>query len=67
MSDTVTVEEAAQILQVDPRTIRNMIRRGSLPGAYRLDPNSPKSTYRIPRADVNRILQQRAGWTEEVK
>lgn len=54
----LTVPEAADVLQVARRTVRAMIDRGSLPGAYRLDP-SCRSVWRIPRKDIDEILNAR--------
>ena len=57
MPDTLTTTEAAALLKVSERTIRNMIERGSI-HAHKLDPNS-KSVYRIPAAEIKRILAER--------
>jgi excisionase family DNA binding protein len=53
----LTTEEAAEALQVSARTIRRMIERGSIE-AQKLDPTA-KSVYRIPMAEVQRILRER--------
>jgi len=53
----LTTEQAAEALQVSERTIRNMIKRGSI-HAHKLDPTS-KSVYRIPHAEIERILGAR--------
>jgi excisionase family DNA binding protein len=58
MEKFMTTEEAAKILQCDPRTIRYMIERGSI-NAQKLDP-SAKSVYRIPHTEIERILRERA-------
>ena len=57
LAETLTTKEAAEALQVSPRTIRRMIERGTL-NATKLDPYA-KSVYRISRADVEKILQAR--------
>jgi len=55
--ETLTTEQAAEQLQVSARTIRRMIERGSI-NAQKLDPGS-KSVYRIPMAEIQRILGER--------
>jgi excisionase family DNA binding protein len=57
MPDELTTAQAAEKLNVSERTIRNMIERGSI-SAHKLDPQS-KSVYRIPLAEIHRILSQR--------
>jgi excisionase family DNA binding protein len=59
---TLTTEEAAELLQVNPRTVRRMIKRGSLE-AKKMDPNA-KSVYRIPRAAIEKILAARTTPTD---
>jgi len=54
----LTTTEAAEKLGVTERTVRNMITRKSL-HAYKTDPTS-KSVYRIPAAEVEKILRARA-------
>lgn len=54
-----TVNQVSNILQVTPKTVRNMIARGSLPGAYKIDPDSPRSTYRIPPAALEQLILKR--------
>jgi len=56
-TDELSTTEAAEKLKVSVRTIRNMIRRGSL-NAQKLDPTA-KSVYRIPRTEIDRILRER--------
>lgn len=60
----LTVSQVAEILKCTNRTIRNLIKRGSFPNAYKLDPNS-KSVYRIPQTDIDKLLEQRSGKHEE--
>ena len=55
----LTVEQAAQRLGLTDRGVRKMIERGSLPNAFRLDPNSSHSPFRIPVHDVEEIEKQR--------
>jgi excisionase family DNA binding protein len=53
----LTTSEAAELLGVTERTIRNMIERGSL-NAYKMDPTS-KSVYKIPAEQIQQILRAR--------
>jgi len=53
----IRVKAAAQMLQVSPATIRNMIDRGHFPGARKIDPSRPNSPYRIPRSEVQSKTQ----------
>jgi hypothetical protein len=57
--ELLTTEQAAEILGVNPRTVRRMIDRGSIRGAYKADPSS-KSVLKIPAKEVERILKLRA-------
>lgn len=52
-----SVSDLAELLQVSTRTVRNLIKRGRFPHAHRIDPLSIKSSYRIPRNDVNAYLE----------
>ncbi len=51
----LTVREAADRLRVDPETIRRMLRNGRLHGSI---PVSPRSGWRIPTSEVDRIIEQ---------
>jgi excisionase family DNA binding protein len=53
-----TVEQVAQLLGVSSRTIRNLINRGRFPGAHRIDPDSKKSTWRIPVSTVDKFQEK---------
>jgi DNA binding domain, excisionase family len=60
----LTTEEAAEILDCSPRTIRNMIERGSIKARLvKVDPNAEKGAYRIPLSEIERIqkLQRTIG------
>jgi len=57
LMETLTTEQAAEQLQVSARTIRRMIERGSIE-AQKLDPTA-KSVYRIPSAEIKRLLGER--------
>jgi excisionase family DNA binding protein len=53
----VSVKEAAQLLQVDGRTVINMLHRGELQGYKRtLGLTSP---FRVYLDSINRVLEQR--------
>ncbi len=56
--ETYTTEEVAEILNVTKRTVRNLIKRGRFPNAFRTDPEIPKSHHRIPASDVERFLER---------
>jgi excisionase family DNA binding protein len=53
-----TIKQVAQILQVDRKTVSNLIKRGRLPGARRIDPYSPRSTWRIPIESLEQFQNQ---------
>ena len=58
--DTITTNQAAQMLGVSLRTVQMWIKKGVFPTAYKLHPGNPhNSAYRIPRADVDQVLRQR--------
>jgi len=63
----LTAEEVAERLGVTDRTVRNMVLRGSFPNAFKLDPTTPRSSWRIPEADVIRLEQMRRGQVEPEK
>jgi excisionase family DNA binding protein len=54
----LSVHQVAEILQVTPRTVRNLISRGRFPGAYKIDPESNRSPYRIPKEDLEVHLEK---------
>lgn len=49
--ETLTPEQAADVLQLNPETIRRMIRRGELQAVQ------IGRRWRIPRAAIDRLLQ----------
>ena len=53
-----TINEVAEILEINPRTVSLYIQRGHFPNAYRLDPTRKKSPYRIPKQDVKNFVQK---------
>ncbi len=59
MPPILSVSEAARLLGVTPRTVRNLIVRGRFPGAFRIDPLARRSNYRIPLDDIERFLALR--------
>ena len=52
------VDEVAEILNVTPRTVRNLIARGRFPNAYRIDPSNNRSHHRIPVSDLEKFLEK---------
>lgn len=50
----VTVEEAAQTIGVHPQTVRRWLRAGQMLGTL----ISRTAGYRIPRAEVERVLSE---------
>ncbi len=54
--DPLTVQQVADIAQVQPETVRNWIRRG-LVAAILL----PGGSYRIPQCEVDRLLRRSVG------
>lgn len=61
MQKTVSVAEAADILGVDRATIWRWLKspQNPFPGAYRLNPDQPRSPYRIPRSDIEAFDRRR--------
>ena len=58
-----TTEEAAEILQVSARTIRNMIvRRSLIAWMERKDPTR-KGVYKIPQREIDRIQKIKTAFT----
>jgi excisionase family DNA binding protein len=55
----LTVTQAADRLKVSRRTIHNWIAKGYFPNAYKLDPHTANSHYRIPETDIQALEQQR--------
>lgn len=54
-----TTQEVAERLGVTPRAIHKWIKRGRFPNAYKLDPDSRTSPYRIPEDDVVAFEERR--------
>ncbi|PKO16826.1 MAG: hypothetical protein CVU39_06305 [Chloroflexi bacterium HGW-Chloroflexi-10] len=54
----LSVEQVAQVLQVTPRTVRNLITRGRFPDAYKIDPEAKRSDWRIPQQNLADFLQK---------
>jgi excisionase family DNA binding protein len=54
----LSVSQVALLLRCSHRHVLNLIVRGSLPNAYKMDPNS-RSRYRIPKKDVDAFLKLR--------
>lgn len=61
-SEFLTVSQVAQRLQVSHVTITRWIQANAFPGVYRVNPDNPKSHFRIPVQDViNFEAKQRKG------
>ncbi len=60
-NDTLSVDQVAQVLQVTPRTVRNLIKRGRFPNTKKMDPLAQKSTYQIPQSDLDEYIELQQG------
>ena len=58
MTEFISVQQAASLLQVTDRTIINLITRGRFPGAYQIDPGQRGSTWRIPRPAIDEYIRK---------
>lgn len=54
-NELIRIKEAAEILECSPQTIRNMIARGTINGAQKIDPTLKNSPLRIPKNEIIRI------------
>ena len=54
------VRDAAEALSVQPRTIRDWINRGKLPGAYKVPDNSQRSEWRIPADSIEGVRRRKS-------
>jgi len=54
-SETITVGEAAELLDLHPRSITNRAKSGALAGAHK----DKAGRWRIPRGEVERVLKER--------
>ena len=55
----VTTQQAAELLNCSPRTIRNMIARGTLRARMvKIDPTVEKGVYLIPYKQIDDILKK---------
>ena len=65
MTDQIlTVNESAEIIGCDPRTVHRLCVRGELDGARKLDPTKRTSAWLIPTAAVEKYLAAKATKTE---
>lgn len=55
-----SVSEVARMFAVNPKSVIRWIKSGKLPNAYKPG-ETEKSHWRIPRSDVDNILQKRYG------
>ena len=59
--EVVTTQQAAKMLKCSPRTIRNMILRGSLSARlFKVDPTVAKGVYLIPTKEIEKLLKSRS-------
>jgi len=59
--NVVTVSEVSKILDVNKRTVINLLARGRFPNSYKIDPLKKNSAFRIPVSDLkNFLLLQRS-------
>lgn len=54
-----SAKQAAERLGVTTQAISRWIRRGLFPGAYKLNPDSRNSPYRIPESDIEAFEEKR--------
>lgn len=54
------VHELAEVMKVTPQTVRNWIKSGRLPGAYKVPDDEQRSEWRIPAEAVEGIRQRKA-------
>lgn len=57
----ISVPDAAERLGVDRVTVWRWVQAGEFPNAYRLNPNNPRSPYRIPEEDITAFEEKRRG------
>jgi excisionase family DNA binding protein len=55
----LTVRQVAERLNVDRTTITRWINAGHFPHAYKLNPRSPNSPFRVPNTDVEQFERER--------
>jgi predicted site-specific integrase-resolvase len=55
----IGVVEASEILGLTRRQVTRWCQTGVLPGAYKLNPDSSRSKWRIPRSAVTTVLDRR--------
>jgi len=58
-TQTLNVNQVAEILKVTPRTVRNLCIRGRFPGAYKFDPEAKRSDWCIPEENLQSFLKKR--------
>ena len=57
MSEWLKVRDVAELLRVDPETVRRWLRNGALKGSLLSD----RGGWRIQRSEVDRFMQEREG------
>jgi hypothetical protein len=63
--DTISVIEAADILQCSAASVLNWINAGEILGAFKLNPLRKNSHYRIPRTSVYTFMARRESKDEQ--
>lgn len=58
-NDPLSTGKVAKMLGVTQRTIQRWIQAGRFPNAFKLDPESERSSYVIPTSDVEAFLERR--------
>ena len=58
METNLKITEVAELIRATPQTVRNLVRRGYFPRAYKIDPTRPNSHLRIPAEDVQAYLKR---------
>ncbi|MHB8132898.1 MAG: helix-turn-helix domain-containing protein [Anaerolineaceae bacterium] len=58
-TQTLSVNQVAEILQVSPRTVRNLCIRGRFPEAYKFDHLAKRSDWIIPAQNLNEFMENR--------
>lgn len=57
--EILTGPQVAKILDVSAASVNHWLKDGDFPGAYRINPNRPRSPWRIPRSALNAFIEKR--------
>lgn len=55
MSEVLTLQDVADILKINIRTVRRLVKEGKFPHAFRI--NGSRKMLRIPREDVEALIE----------